>query len=110
MHRLTAATLLALLHVGLFAPAAMALSGPVAHACCLRRTHRGASSTPGFNATNTHNGNCCPPSVTPHCAELSYPGNDKAPNSTAPAQSSPHPRPFTFDIISGLPVRGPPTS
>ncbi len=110
MYRLTAGSLLSLLLVGLFAPAAMAVSGPAPHSCCLRHAHRGDSTTPGINATNTHHGNCCPPSVTPHCAELASPGNDKAPNQSAPAQTSPHPRPFSFDIISDLSVRGPPTS
>lgn len=99
-----------MLLVSLIAPAAMAASGPMPHACCLRHSHRGDSSTPSFNANNKRHGNCCPPSITPHCAELSTPGSDKAPNSASPAQASPHPRPLTWDILSSLSVRGPPAS
>ncbi|HEX4487827.1 MAG TPA: hypothetical protein VH088_16245 [Terriglobales bacterium] len=109
-HRLTAGSLLTMLLVSIFTPAAMATSGPAPHACCLRRMHHGDSSNPSFNTTNKQHGNCCPPSVTPHCAEMASPPNDKAPNSSSPAQASPHPRPFTWDIISDISVRGPPNT
>lgn len=110
MYRLTAGILLVLLLVGVIAPTAMAASGSAPHACCLRHMRHADSSTNGIAAVTGHYGNCCPPSVTPHCAELGSPPPDKVPNSSGPAHAAPFVRPFGFDLISGLSVRGPPAS
>ena len=62
MHRLTARLLVVLLLVGVFAPAALAISAPAPHACCMRKPM--AQPTPHdaqFNTPDCCNHNCCRP-------------------------------------------------
>jgi hypothetical protein len=64
MHCLTARLLLVLLLVSIIAPAAMAITGPTPHACCLRMKHD-CTTTPHaleFQAAPTCcNRDCCHP-------------------------------------------------
>ena len=67
MHRWTARTLLILLLVSTFAPAAMAVDGPPQHACCLRTSH---SHQTTLTAVHQSDGSCCPPIATNHWAQV----------------------------------------
>ena len=109
MHRLTASSLLALLLVGTFAPAALAVSAPPPHACCLRKPiqDHGAHHLE-VQAVDGERHNCCPPITTAHWAEI---GSDIASNRHSlltylPPQPSPALRSNFENALR--PVRGPP--
>lgn len=69
MYRLTARLLLTLMLVGVFAPVALAISAPTAHACCMRKMHEGSSNhTLQAAGCGTHD--CCRPSAASHFADV----------------------------------------
>jgi hypothetical protein len=57
MHRLTARLLLILLLVSIMAPAALAITAPIPHACCLRMIHDCTTTKHGFQFEATPT--CC---------------------------------------------------
>ena len=60
MQRVTARFLLVLSLVSAFAPAALALSAPAPHACCMRKPmHNHSSHQAQFQAVDCCNHNCC---------------------------------------------------
>ena len=71
MYRLTARLLVVLLLVGVFAPAALAISVPAPHACCMRKPM--ARQTPHdaqFNTPACCNHNCCRPLTVSQWAQI----------------------------------------
>jgi len=72
MHRLTARALLLLILMGTLTPLQEALSAESPHACCLRKMHGTSAHNggPGLHDAAVHQGNCCPPMITPHSANL----------------------------------------
>lgn len=111
MYRLTARILLVLLLVGTFAPAALAVSGPAPHACCLRKMHSRAPEGKTFQAIpHAGNNSCCPPITVELWAEPALQVRVDA--GFISADSSPllpavH---YRVDFNSSDSVRGPPSS
>jgi len=111
MYRLTARLLLVLLLVGTLAPAALAISAPPPHACCMRKVlHDHGSRSLELQAAGSRHNKCCPPGTTAHWAELGSGANAgtgllsvNLPPDLAPVFRSNH-----GDTIH--PVRGPPIS
>ena len=111
MQRLTARLLLVLLLVGTIAPAALAISAPEAHACCMRkplqeRSSRSLQAQIGGN----ENHNCCPPVTTTHWAQL---GSGTTSSLYPPlVYVSPGFHPLFRSSYENIlrPVRGPPVS
>src|SRR5690349_9374609 len=86
MHRLTARLLLILLLVGSFAPAALAISAPTPHACCMRKPmHMGATHGSEFHApASCCQHDCCRALTVSQWAQLTLSTNtDRASASTA---------------------------
>ena len=76
MYRQTARLLLVFLLSGIFVPVGLAISAPLPHACCMRKTmHDHGSGVSEIQAVGGQNHNCCPPFATAHWAELG-PGID----------------------------------
>ena len=112
MYRLTARLLLVFLLAGVFVPVGMAISAPLPHACCMRKTmHDHGSGSREIQAVGGRHHNCCPPLTTAHWAELG-PGID----STAASSAEPPGAGLASDICTAIysnslqPVRGPPLS
>ena len=109
MHRLTASSLLALLLVGTFAPAALAVSAPPPHACCMRKSiqDHGARHLE-VQAVDGERHNCCPPITTAHWAEIGsgITSNRHSLLTYLPPQPSPALRSNFENALR--PVRGPP--
>jgi len=62
MHRVTARLLLVLLLVSVFAPVALAISAPLPHTCCMRKTHEGDRRNSEFQARpDCCQHSCCRP-------------------------------------------------
>jgi len=74
MHRLTARLLLFLVALGVFQPLLEAFSAEPPHACCLRRLHAQKNQPLQLQDSAKPNGNCCPPLITPHTANLTVCG------------------------------------
>jgi hypothetical protein len=94
MHRLTARVLLILLLVSIMAPAALATTAPLPHACCLRMKHdcTAAAHTLEFQAAPTCcNRDCCRSLTVSEWAEDSR-------------RSTPHFAPATTTLLSALPA------
>lgn len=111
MCRLTARVLLVFLLSGIFVPVGLAISAPLPHACCMRKTaHNQGSDVSEVQAAGGQNHNCCPPIATAHWAELG-PGIDPGAHSLL-AYLSPDPHPaLRSNLVHSLrPVRGPPLS
>lgn len=71
MYRLTARVLLVLLLVSIFAPAALAVSAPPPHACCMRKPlHDHGSRSLDVRMVGGGHRSCCPPVTTAHWADL----------------------------------------
>jgi len=111
MYRLTARLLLVLLLTGIFVPAAMAVTAPLPHACCMRKQmHNHGSSSRELQAIGNENHNCCPPVTTAQWADLES-GTDSNIHSPL-AYLSPVPHTVVHSDFSNSlqPVRGPPAS
>lgn len=111
MHRLTARLLLVLLLVGTLAPAALAISAPLPHACCMRKPmHEHGSGNRDIQAVGGQSHSCCPPVTTARCAALA----SRPHSSLHPllAYLSLDARPVLHGIQANSlrPVRGPPLS
>ena len=111
MYRLTAKLLLVLLLVGTLAPAALAISAPLPHACCMRKPmHDHGSGIRDIQAVSGQSHNCCPSVTTARWATLES-GVDSGVGPLL-AYLSPDSRPVAHSIQANSlrPVRGPPLS
>lgn len=111
MYRLTARALLALLLAGTFVPVALAISAPLPHACCMRKSmHDHGSRSREVQAVGGQNRNCCPPVTTAHWAELGS-GIDSSVHPLLVCLSpDSQPLRLTNQADALKPVRGPPIS
>lgn len=111
MYRLTARLLLVLLLASTFVPVAMAMSGPVPHACCVRKPmHDHGSGSREIREAGGRTGNCCPPVTTAHWAELGSGIDPNAHPLLAHLSPDGHPILHIDHAVSLRPVRGPPLS
>jgi hypothetical protein len=111
MYRLTARLLLVLLLASTFVPVAMAMSGPVPHACCMRRPmHEPGSGAREVREVGGRTGNCCPPVTTGQWAELGSEIESNAHPLLAYLSPGAHPSLHSDHAVSLRPVRGPPLS
>ena len=111
MYRLTARLLLVLLLAGTFVPVAMAMSGPVPHACCVRKPmHDHGSAGRGIREVGGRTGNCCPPVTTARWAELGSTIDSNTHPLLAYRLPDAHPILHSDHAVSLRPVRGPPLS
>ncbi len=111
MYRLTARLLLVLLLASTFVPVAMAMSGPVPHACCMRRPmHEPGSGAREVREVGGRTGNCCPPVTTAQWAELGSEIESNAHPLLAYLSPGAHPSLHSDHAVSLRPVRGPPLS
>lgn len=111
MYRLTARLLLVLLLASTFVPVAMAMSGPVPHACCMRKPmHDHGSGSREIGEVAGRTGNCCPPVTTAHWAELGSEIESNTHPLLAYLLPDAHPSLHSDHAVSLRPVRGPPLS
>jgi hypothetical protein len=69
MHRLTAKLVLLSLLLSVFAPAALAISTPAPHSCCIRKMHGRSSHEAAFQAADCCEHDCCNSLTTTHAAQ-----------------------------------------
>jgi hypothetical protein len=110
MYRLTARFVLILLLVSVFAPVALAISAPAAHACCLRKPmHDRSTHNSEFNAPlGCCQHDCCRPLTVSQWAHLTPSANLQITSPSATLQSSRRPVCFATIVNSAHSGRSPP--
>jgi hypothetical protein len=109
MHRLTARLLLVFMLVGTFAPAALAISTPPPHACCMRKPmHDQAVPQAEFQAIDCCSHNCCRPLTVSHRAQPRPPISARSIKTSATLLFDLHPVHRTTELNPSHSVRAPP--
>jgi hypothetical protein len=114
MQRIIARLLLILALAGSFAPAALAIAGPVPHACCLRACHFACKYHHSYRGVTIEAvdkqgcGSCCPPNVPAQWAEVIRPREADIAAASAALFADPVPLHRNLELYAVLPARAPP--